>query len=291
MANTINLTVDPAKAVVQISTHIDGYQAYTIKKMLSTGQWVPVRNADPTDAPAGDWAGFDSEVPLDDPFSYVVLYGTPEQKLFSSTVTIDGKGRTILLNPGKPTLTFTDLLVEALPSLTYPADLAVFEVLGRTFPLSAALQRKSARGELTFHTYTQADRRVVLDMVADGQPLFLSTSGAYDVGAVYIAVQDVVEERRSAIGTEHTRRWHLPFIVTDRPIGPGLTIANTWQKVWDGYGIWSELLAPMRSWEDVLTKGVLAPAAAQSPDVPLIGSFFTARPVVAMPQGAAGVAG
>lgn len=137
-------------------------------------------------------------------------------------------------------------------SVTRPARVGVFNVVGRTLPIAVSDIRTSRRWTMLLRT-TTAEARDNLDLLlASGDVLYLQSPPACDIiSGVYLAVQDVTR-------TNHPLRplrvtWELPVIEVAAP-GPDVVgTAVTWASVIAAYGTWADVIAAHPTWADLLT--------------------------------------
>jgi hypothetical protein len=232
---------------------IDSATTATIERVnLSTGSVLGVRNAEPAPLIVGQWLGQDYEAPLDVDFYYrATSPDVPGVELLSRTYSIPALDRSMLKHPGRPALN-ASVRIGAAPNMTRPVTQGVFEVLGRTTPVAVSMRRSAARGELQVVTLDEDERDALLLLLDDGTPLLLQTPSGYGVGNIYVAVGELSEERVTGLGAEWARRWTLPFVVVDRPVGEALAVGNTWADVLASYTSWDAMRTAEGTWAGVL---------------------------------------
>jgi hypothetical protein len=125
----------------------------------------------------------------------------------------------------------------------------VFEVIGRSVPVSVSDVRSSRRWTLDLLTETP-DEASTLDLIlASGDPLLVHVPADCDVPGGYVSVGDT-SVRRPARRTLR-RITSLPCTEVAAP-GPDVVGATlTWQTVLSTYATWAAVLAAHPTWADL----------------------------------------
>lgn len=134
-----------------------------------------------------------------------------------------------------------------------PARGALFDVVGRSFPVSVSDVRGSLRYTLQVLTHT-ADEYSKLDfLLASGEPVFVHSPSAWEhkVPPGYYVIGDSSADRTAARQTDR-RLVDLPLTQVAAP-GPDVVGATlTWQTVLDTYATWADVIAAHPTWADLL---------------------------------------
>lgn len=264
MVAAITATADTANSRVALAvTGASGSTGY-IRRTNPDGTSNTVRNGEPATFTVGAWSDYDYETPMDLAVTYQVLSSdqTTVQATSSSTTLASGDA-TWLKDPTVPALNFV-VKVTALPELTRDLPMGTFYVAGRTYPVVTTGKRFAPTAELTAYTETFAERQAMLNILSTGRVLQLSTPDGYGLGAYYVAVGAVAEQRHK-INTNPVRTWTLPLTVTDRPAYvSSASSGNTWGDVVSNYATWADVIRLKSTWNDLVA--AVAPAT-QAPGV------------------------
>ncbi|MPY72508.1 MAG: hypothetical protein GEU92_20940, partial [Alphaproteobacteria bacterium] len=194
MVQTLTATPDPSLARVLLELTWNTPTAVTtatITRVNGDGSTEVVRSANPATLVAGQWLDYDYDPGLDETVSYMAT--STEQSgtvIESAQVIVASQGSTWLKHPGKPALNRV-VQVTTPPALTRPADVGVFPVLGRKQPIAVGATRRSVAGTLELASFTDEERAGLVNLLADGAVLLLTTPGGYGIGRLFLAIGDV----------------------------------------------------------------------------------------------------
>lgn len=146
-----------------------------------------------------------------------------------------------------------DTVQPARTSISRPARVGVFDIVGRSLPVAVSDIRSSRRWVMQVRTETEADAVNVGYLLASGDVLLIQVPAACSalIPAGYVAVGDVDESAHALRPLERT--FTLPVTEVSPP-GPGVVgAASTWASVLALYGSWEALLVDHVDWASVLT--------------------------------------
>lgn len=267
---TVTVTTAPdttfGRMVVTIAFSNTAVTACKVERSSAASGWVVLRSASAFVLESGAGVFYDSEVPFDTPVSYRVTQVTPagtDQGLSAATV-MPSLGVTWLRDPAYPSYNMPLREVTSLTTLTYPARAGVFSIIDRARPLVVAAKRMDWTGELAFTTATMTERSMVLDLIARGQILLLSTPGTPDVpygngqswglGNLYVHVGEVTESRVGVV-SDPTRAWTMALTRVDRPADIAtMTTGLKWNDVKYKYATWGDLIDTGMTWNELQEK-------------------------------------
>lgn len=222
-----------------------------------------IRNGVRTALTAGDWIGADYEVPLAADVTYRAdlfdaINGAPVATATSGTVQVAPlkPGRIYLHNVASPSAILSPQ-VEEMEPVTREAKSAVYDVVGRSTPVVVASVRSSRTGSMSLLTRTLDERDELWRLFSSGDVLLLRTERTYGVGTIYIAVNNVTEERVTRLGYHPMRRFNVEYVETGSPVGSALTAANnSWQVVLTGASTWEVLMGVRSNWSEVYVQPI-----------------------------------
>lgn len=144
-----------------------------------------------------------------------------------------------------------DVINQDAIKITRPARVGVFDVVGRSNPVTVSDVRKSRRWTMTVRTETVVDAEGMDLLLASGDVLLIQTPPNSSTPAGYVAIGDA---ERSAHPLRPNRvTWTLPCVEVAAP-GPDVVgTAVTWQTVIDAYATWADVMAAHATWASLLT--------------------------------------
>ncbi|MEV8373016.1 hypothetical protein AB0P21_09780 [Kribbella sp. NPDC056861] len=229
----------------------------TITRTAPGGVAEPIRDGVNVALNDGGWIGFDYEAPLGVPLTYTATFtrtGDPETVVAASpAVVLDagGYGRAWLSNAVDPASAVL-AWVEGLDEIERPAEVGVFDMVGRSLPVVVTGTRGSRRGQLRLVTATLDERDALWGLLDDGDVLLLRTTREFGIGNLYFAVQKATESRATRLGMHPARRFGLEFVETSAPIGRLVSGRdNTWRQVVTGAATWQDVKDQRADWLDV----------------------------------------
>lgn len=151
---------------------------------------------------------------------------------------------------------------------TYEANTALLSGPNRRRPVPMGRVRRDAQSTLRVLAHDCEARAAVLAANLTGDPLLFQAPATYCIPDRYISVGAVGETRISADQREDFRLMTMPYVTTDRPIGPsdgvcGARIAD----LCDIYTSWAALGIAGLTWNDLLL-GQASPNGPGQPDPP-----------------------
>lgn len=247
MAAHITATVDAVASRVFVSV-TGAASSISVERTDNSGGHVSIRGAQPAVTVGGGWTGFDYEAPLDTVIRYQVIT-SGVVTVVSAPVTLPSLGLVWLKHPGHPDRNMPITIEAPFQPFTYTAQQGIFNPINAHYPVVVTSQRSAAVGNLLVYTHTSTERRNLLSICADGAVLQLLTPDGYDVGSIYVAVGDVVENWVSDDGRDPAREFALPITIVNRPVGTALAgDGNAWSDVLANYATWADLIAAKASW-------------------------------------------
>jgi hypothetical protein len=187
------------------------------------------------------------------PYGAAVTYSTIESPSTVSAPVTVAESRAWLIDPGQPALS-TPITIKQLEGRTRKVNRGVFYPMGRAAAVvQTDGQRKAAEYTLSLYTGTDDDRNE-LDAVLDGAGVLLlniPAGNGWGIGAEYVSVGDVTEDRPFTYLGYADRIWSLPITVVDMPIGGSqssrsyadLFAYTTYAALSAGYPSYTALLA------------------------------------------------
>lgn len=137
-------------------------------------------------------------------------------------------------------------------TITSPARVGIFDIVGRTMPVAVNDLRSSRRWVMYLRTTTDTDAANLRILLASGDALLIQVPPecADLVPAGYVSVGDVAEEWHPLRPVRRT--FTLPLTEVAAP-GPDVVgVAVTWQTVLNTYGSWADVMAAKATWADLL---------------------------------------
>lgn len=167
---------------------------------------------------------YDYEVPYGAPVSYSTVESAT---VVSPAVTVT-ESRVWLISVVAPALSLPITVANIGPRGRDVAR-AVYRPMGRKSAIvHTDGQRKSPEYDLTVRTHSLEELQALNNLCDDAQVLLFNVPARlrWGIGAEYVSVGRLVENRLYPYGPEERRHWDLPCIVTDRPEG-GTTATRT----------------------------------------------------------------
>jgi hypothetical protein len=255
MVAAITATPDATNSRIAVAvTGATGSTGY-VRRVDPSGASTTIRNGEPATFTAGAWSDYDYETPMDVAVTYQVLSADQTTvQATSSAATLPSLDRTWLKDPAHPELNMV-LKVTSLEQLDRDVPQGVFQVAGRTYPVVTSGRRFAPIGELVCYTETLAERQTLLNIVASGRTLQLSTPDGYGVGALYVSIGKIPESRGGRLADQPARNYTLPLTVTDRPVGVSSAGGgNTWADVLTYYPTWADVVRTKGTWGDLVAQ-------------------------------------
>jgi hypothetical protein len=134
------------------------------------------------------------------------------------------------------------------------ANLGLFDVIGRSYPVAVTDVRGSRRYNLTIRTETRADAEEFDLILASGDPVFLHSPEVDHLwlpGELYAVIGDTTQTR---LGTKDnaTTDFVLPLTEVAAPAADIVGVTVSWQSIVNGYATWDDVLAAFSDWAGVL---------------------------------------
>lgn len=238
-----------------VNSGTPSYTETTVLRVDSTGRTSPVRT--PTGDPltltvsGSDRVGlvYDYEVPS----NAGVFYTTLEDSATVSGQVVIADTRVWLVHPGVPELSQVVTVAEFGPR-TYGGERGLFRPMGRKSAIAHTTgQRGDAEYVLTLRTDTLVELAAIKTLCSDMADLFLNVpeSLGWGVGAEYVSVGDLTENRLYDYAGEVRRYWDLPCTVVDRPAG-GTQADRTYADLLT-YATYASLQAAYSTYQDLLS--------------------------------------
>jgi hypothetical protein len=255
---TVNLASTPPSVSLAVSDSTGTVTSVTVQRFAAGGASGTVRTSDggplPLTTSGSTKVGtlIDTEPPYGVPVSYSVNGGIP-----GSPVTV-AEARVWLVHPFNPGLSMP-LTVSKLPTRSRAVSRGMFKPLGRKNPIPVTDgARQSSEFTMGVRTHTPAEQVALDQLLDDASTLLLNVpvTLSWGVGASYISVGDLTEDRTVNYGPVPLREWSLPFQVVDSPISGTATNTTgggagtrtwadlsvervTWANAGAAYSLWS----------------------------------------------------
>lgn len=282
MATSLTVAVTPP------AVPIPGITLVRVERATSaTGPWTVVGQASIVD---GYGFFYDNTAPFDTPvwyrFTYIFSDGSAGDPggggMDVGPLTLVGTGAVVLSDPMRPwaDLEFqfcssTQMVTDALCSPEGPAlvwvrfgdrvrdsDAGLFSILDAEHPADIHARRKDHTGALAFFSRTLAAIQSAKDLFTAGGPLFLRAPAEYGDTDFFLQPGSLLESYLSERIDQRKpfRRWSVPYVVVDRPLGPqqGTACAN-WCAVEAAFPTFADLTATGDTWADVATGTTVCP--------------------------------
>lgn len=152
----------------------------------------------------------------------------------------------------------TQVTVIDFSSITRPARVGVFDVIGRSLPVAVTDVRGGRQLTLTVTTKDLSAAEDLEARLAQGGPIFLQTpSPDCPVPSGYFVVGDVTIDKTSKRTVR--RIFDLPLTEVDAPASTIYSQTATWADIVAAYTSWADLMAHEPTWSDVVD--YVAPAS------------------------------
>ena len=260
MAGTTTIIVYPDRACITLTFDWPGVSTLRVERRaaIAGSRFTPIRSGLDIDLVAGKATIDDHEAEMDVEVTYRITQISPtttEAPVLMGPYTLPSSGWSWLKDPALP---FRNVRLDEVTNIeteTYTSRAGVFDVIDRARPVVVAARRQDRTTELNITTSTNSQRSSMLNLLASGQILLLSTPADYGWGNAYVHVGDVTESRLG-LADEPSRRWALPITVVDRPASLSFQPAiMTWSDVVHDFVTWSDVLDDVPTWDD-LVQGV-----------------------------------
>lgn len=152
-------------------------------------------------------------------------------------------------NPSRPSLNIRVTPVQ-ISDITRPARAGVFNVLGRTLPVSVTDLQGARTFSLSIDVYSYSAMVDMDNRLASGDPMFLQAPTQPDqVPTLYFVAGDIVCSQDSKGDVSYT--FTIPVVEVAAPAFSVVGATSTWQDVVNAYATWSALIAAKATWSDV----------------------------------------
>jgi len=142
------------------------------------------------------------------------------------------------------------VIIQDYSDIQRPARAGVFEVVGRSFPVTVSDVRGSRRWTLDILTETPTEADTLDLILSSGDPLYVQVPPDCDVPGGYVTVGDTTERRPARKSVR--RIFSLPCTETAPP-GPDVHGAPyTWAGVLADYATWADVMAANATWADLM---------------------------------------
>ena len=225
---TVTPTVEPSTGAIGdpprvrldvVDADAPAVESVTVTRLDPDGRIVPVRTFDgnPLDLTGGPGLIYDYEAPFGAP----VRYSSQESPAtVSAEVTVDEQ-RVWLIHPGVPALSMPVNVAE-FGKRSRPVARGVHRPMSRRYPVvQTDGRRKAAEAVLELNTFTLSERAAFETLTDDAATLLLNVPAGFGwgVGAEYVDLGDLDEERLIIWAGQPRRLQTLPYLVVDRPVG------------------------------------------------------------------------
>lgn len=231
----ITPTVEPATVPPRVRIDVTDLDTaatagVTLTRVDPDGKARPVRTYDggPLVFTAGTGGRVATLYDYEPPYGAPLTYSTAEAPTITSGQVTVPEDRVWLIHPGVPALSMP-ITVAKMGARTRPVTRGVYRPMGSRYPVvHTDGQRQAPEYPLTVRTTTLPELQQLLDLCDDAQVLLLNVPATkqWGVGAEYISVGDLSEDRLYQYGREPRRVFDLPCTVVDRPEG-GTTASRT----------------------------------------------------------------
>jgi hypothetical protein len=144
-----------------------------------------------------------------------------------------------------------DVVLRNPSTVTRPARVGIFDVVGRTLPIAVSDVHSSRRWTMYLRTETQEAADNLDYLMASGDVLLIQTPPGCTVPSGYVVVGDVTRESHPLRPLRMT--WTLPCTEVAPPSSDVVGVVGTWQTVISTYATWTEVIAARASWADLIT--------------------------------------
>jgi hypothetical protein len=134
------------------------------------------------------------------------------------------------------------------------ANLGLFDVIGRSYPVAVTDVRGSRRYTLVVRTETRADAESFDLVLASGDPVFLHSPDVDHMwlpSALYAVIGDTTQTR---LGTKDnaTTDFMLPLTEVAAPADDVVGITISWQGIVNAHATWADVMTSFADWSAVL---------------------------------------
>jgi hypothetical protein len=251
---TITLAPEPVAGMRLNLSFATTVTAVRVYRYDPSGYVQYIRSGDTVALTNGAASIVDYEAPLDTQVYWEAIQVTPagSEAATSEHTQIESGGYCYLKDPGYPSRNFKIPVTTSIAALSFGARAGVFNIIDRLTPIVVTAKRGPATGPIVLHTYTDQDRQMMYDLLAPGKVLLFQSPAAFGWGSQYIYIADV-EEARVGLAMEQARKWTLPALVVDRPVGLSTQkIGRTWADVKTTWLTWADVKATNKTWNQVL---------------------------------------
>jgi hypothetical protein len=178
--------------------------------------------------------------------------GNVQRATFITTITQDLDSDWIKV-PAAPFLN-RKIVVSDIGDRSLPARQSIFDIIGRSDPVSVADIRSSKRFDAKLYTFSAQEEEDLEYLLSSGEIIFIHLPVANKcMPGGYYAVGDVTW---NATGSKARpkRTWNLPLTGVAPPAPDIVGSSYTWQSVLNDYGSWSAVLAANASWAALLER-------------------------------------
>jgi hypothetical protein len=186
------------------------------------------------------------------PYGVPVTYSTSEQPANTSGAVTLSATKVWLVHVGIPDRS-VPITVAEFGNRSRQVARGVFYPMGRSTPVVITDgSRKSYEGSLTLLTLTDAERVAIDDLISDAGVLLMNVPAdrGWGVDTQYVSLGDSQEERVVNFAGQPARRWRLPYVVVDAPVG-GTQAQYTWADVITTYATWQDVISANATWAAV----------------------------------------
>lgn len=250
---TVTATYDATLSRVRLAaTSLDGSATYaTIERSTNGIRWTTVRGGTARTVTGG-------AVSLDD-YEFVdgvantwrvTAYDSgdteTDQETVEFTPALDGVW---LKSIPRPFLN-RRIHIADISSVARPARGGVFDIVGRSDPVTVGDLRGSRRWTMTVRTDTLPQARTLDLILASGDDLFIHVPAGRDIPGGHVFVEDTGEDRFGPMSTR--RMWPLPVIRHAEPAADIVGATVTCAGVLNAYATCADLLAAHATCADLL---------------------------------------
>lgn len=260
MANpTIAATVEASNVPPRVRLNITdtgtpAVSSVTVTRLDPSGRTETVRTSDgnpltlTTSGTSRIGTLYDYEMPL----GASVTYSTTQNPASTATATVSSV-QSWLIDVGVPSRSMV-IRIGEMTSRSRSVSRGVFQPLGRRNSVVVTDgARKGYEGTLSLVTVTDDERRQVEALIEQaGVVLFNPAAGSqWGLDAMHLSFGDVEESRVTRVLAHPARRWSLPYIQVDPPIG-GSQAQWTYANITAQYATYTALMAGEPTYADVL---------------------------------------
>lgn len=153
-------------------------------------------------------------------------------------------------------------------------DVGLHPILNAERPADVFARRKYAEGAFTFFTRSLDAIDQVYDLFTAGGPLMLRVPAVYGWHDTFIQPGTLAMSHPFRDQRRPERRWDVPFVVVDRPLGPVQgTDCNNWCAVEEAFPSMQSMADYPGTWADLANGDVLCPNTPPGEDGFGMGGF------------------